>query len=172
VPWVNLWGSEDVSRLHIDHDPYVGGPGVFLDDSRETEPDFTRQHMGRQRESVIAGRCQVCRRRVPWSRRLLVLAALSVERVSIEGCLVPVVAEPWLCPACARFATTRCPALVRRTRDEALTLVTVRAPSECQIVISSGWIEGPLEARSREVQPAMWAKIVLLKTEILFDATP
>lgn len=161
VPHINRWGVEDATRLSIRHDPHVGGPGIFEDDRDQTVPDFTRQSMGRQRECTIAGLCQVCARPVPWSRRVLVLAALSVERVTLHGQSVPVVTEPWLCPRCATFATEHCPALIRRTRDEQLTVVPVRSARDCQIVLSTGWVEGPCEAESRRLQPAMWAKILL-----------
>lgn len=161
VPWINAWGEEHVDQVSIRHDRHVGGPAVFYDDSAETVPDFTRQHMARQRESVLGGLCQVCGGEVPWSRRFLVLATLSVERIRLGVRQVPVVVEPWLCERCARLALDRCPALIRRRRDEELHLVPVTSKRQVRLILSKGWVDGPLEAESRRVQPAMWAKILL-----------
>jgi hypothetical protein len=162
VPYVNLWGEEDPARLRIAHDPHVGRPGVFLDDADQTVPDFTRQHMGRQRECMAAGLCQVCGRPVPWSRRFLVVAPMSTERIELGGRKdVPVVYEPWLDERCAQFATTRCPALIRRREDEDFHLVPATSRRQVVLVVSTGWLEGPLEAQSRRVKPAMWVKAAL-----------
>ncbi len=162
VPYVNRWGLvDDPALLSIEYDMHVRGPGVFYDDRAETEPDFTRQHVARQRECMSAGLCQVCAHPVPWSRRFLVVAGLSVERIHLAGREVAVVTEPWLCERCAHFATSTCPALIRRTRDEDLTLIPITSKRDVQMIASRGWVEGPLEEHSREVQPAMWVKLAL-----------
>ena len=170
VPTINTWGHEsDVTRWRIAHDSHVGRPGVYFDDDPDAPPDFTHQNPGRQREAVLDGRCQVCWRDVPWSRRRLVIADLSVSWIDLPaapGRQVPVVTEPWLCERCATFAVRVCPALIRRTRDEHLTVVEVTSRRDVEIVISHGWIEGPLEEESRRVQPAMWVKILLLRHRI------
>lgn len=163
VPYVNRWGLvDDLTKIAIERDPNLGMPGVFYDDTDDDVPDFNRQHMARQRECVTQGLCQVCSRFVPWSRRFLVIAAMSVETIDLGGRRTPVVTEPWLDERCARFALEICPALIRRRRDEKLTLVPVTSKREVQIVISHGWVEGPLEALSRDVMPAMWAKVALV----------
>lgn len=169
VPWVNLWGSEDSVALTVRHDGYVRGPAVFQDDGERDGahalPDFTRQNMGRQREAMAAGRCQVCARAVPWSRRFLVLADLSVQWVDVPGLAggaVATVTEPWLDDRCAQIAMRYCPALVRRTREEHLTLVPITSARQVTFVISTGWIEGELEEATRAAPPAMWIKLALL----------
>jgi hypothetical protein len=170
VPYVNLWGDEDVTRISIRYDQHVRAPGVFLDDTHEIVPDFTRQNIQRQRQCMAAGLCQVCARPVPWSRRTVVLAALSVEWIDFAGRQVPVVNEPWLCRRCADFAVTHCPALIRRRRDEQLQIIPVRREKDCQLVVSRGYVDGPLEVESRRVQPAMWAKLLL--TAVRIERTP
>lgn len=163
VPYVNRWGlDENDALLSIEHDPNVKMPAVFYDDSREVEPNFTAQNMQRQRECTIQGLCQICKRPVPYSRRTLIVSSISVETVHVDGrgeCAV--VTEPWLCGRCALFAVDRCPALIRRKNDVDLTIFSIRRPSDFQITVSVGWVEGPLEAQSRETPPAMWAKIIL-----------
>lgn len=169
VPYINLWGDEDENRLTIAHDPHVRRPGVFLDDSTEPVPDFTRQNMQRQRECMMAGLCQVCARPVPWRRRLLVLASMSMETIDLDGQRVPVVTEPWLDTRCAEFALAHCPDLIRRRRDERLDLVAITAPEQTTMTVSTGWIEGPLQALSERVQPAMWVKVILHHVDVLTE---
>jgi hypothetical protein len=166
VPYINMWGVEDEERMSIRFDHWVGGPAIFMDDSEQETPDFTRQNMQRQRECMIRGLCQVCGRPVPWSRRFLVVAALSVETITLEGRKVPVVTEPWLDDWCADFAISKCPALIRHTREEELGLVSVTARRDTLTVMSRGWVEGPLEVESRRLQPAMWAKLILTRYEL------
>lgn len=168
VPYVNRWGTgEDFDRLTIDHDSSVDMPGVFYRDLDLDVPDFMTQNMGRQRECMANGLCQVCGREVPWSRRFLVVAGLSVETIQLGHRRVPVVTEPWLDQKCAEFALKICPALIRRTRDEKLTLVPITSKRDVQLVVSTGWVEGPLEAESRRVLPAMWAKLALTSTRLV-----
>jgi hypothetical protein len=170
VPYVNRWGPEDTGdRLTVAYCRYARQPAVFLDDSAEMVPDFTRQHMGRQRECMVEGLCQVCARPVPWSRRNLVVAPNSVEWVEVTGIRgqVPVVFEPWLDDRCAEIATQRCPALIRRRHEEQLEVVPVRSPREVQLVVSTGWVEGHLEEQTRRHHVAMWVKAALLRCQIL-----
>jgi hypothetical protein len=166
VPYVNRWGGEDVARLSVAYDRHAQGRAVFLDDSAELEPDFTAQNMGRQRECMATGRCQVCHRPIPWSRRNLVVAPLSVEWISMQGRQVPVIFEPWLDDRCADIAVNWCPALIRRRRDEQLTVVPIRSQREVQLVVSTGWVEGPLEVQARADPAAMWCKVALLSHRI------
>lgn len=167
VPYVNRWGlTEETDRLTIEYDRNVGMPGVFYRDDDLPEPDFTAQHMARQRECMANGLCQVCARSIPWSRRFLVVAALSVRTIPLQGRRVPVVSEPWLDERCAKFALKYCPALIRRTREEQLTLVHVSSKRQAVLTMSTGWIEGPLEAESRRVEPAMWADLALTGVQI------
>lgn len=161
VPYINLWGPEDLTRTAVRYDPHVGMDAVFLDDEGQTEPDFTRQHMGRQRECMTAGRCQVCARPVPWSRRYLVIADMSSEVIDLGGRPAWVLTEPWLDERCAHFALQHCPALIRRRRDEHLTLLPVTSKNGLALTVSTGWIEGPLEAQTRAHPVAMWAKVAV-----------
>lgn len=165
VPWVNRWGTEDLARVRLDHDPHVGGLAVFNDDDPHGAPDFTRQHMARQRQAVAEGLCQVCGRHIPLSRRRLVVADLSVERIPVRTptrrYTVPAVTEPWLDDRCATFAVQRCPALIRRSRSEALRIVEITSKRQVQIIASVGYVDGPLEAESRARRPIMWLKIVI-----------
>lgn len=135
VPWINRWvapgtgGELAPDRVRIRRDRWVGGPGLFEVERPGDVPDFTRQDMGRQRESTIAGLCQVCGRPVPWARRLLVVADIATQVVDIDGVgEALVLTEPWLDRICARFALEHCPALIRRTRDEHLTLAVRHEP--------------------------------------------
>lgn len=168
VPYVNRWGPESTARLAIRHDPWCGMPGLFDDDQDEAVPDFKAQNMGRQREVVARGLCQVCARPVPWSRRFLVVSSISVEWVRVEalGRTVPVVTEPWLDERCAEFAMAKCPGLIRRDRDDDLRLVAVNRQRDAMLIVSSGWTQGHLEEKSRRVLPAMWAKIALTNLHI------
>lgn len=167
VPFVNRWGVEEhLGHMTIRHDPHVGRLGFFYDDlgpDGPDEPDFTSQNIGRQREAMARGLCQVCGREVPWSRRNIVLSELSVERIDLAGVQVPVVIEPWLDDRCAAFALHVCPALIRRRRDEELELVPVRSAREVKFIVSVGWMEGELEVQSRADPPAMWVKLALLR---------
>lgn len=173
VPWINLWGLEDPERMSIEHDPMVGGPAMVLHDQCQQIPDFTRMNMQRQRAAMVAGLCQVCARGVPWSRRFLVVSDISAERVVVDGRGVTVLSEPWLDERCARFALDHCPALIRRHRRDALSLVAVTSPRTVRLVVSRGWVEGPLEAESKRVQPAMWVKLWLMDLDVqLVAAVP
>lgn len=166
VPFVNRWGPEDVDRLTIDWDTHCGHWGVFLDDTSEVVPDFTRQHQGRQRECVTRGLCQVCARPVSYKHRMLPVGGVSAQTILIKGEPTTVITEPWLCAWCADFAASTCPALIRRTRSDDLVMVAIRSSYDFQIVFSNGWVDGPLESYSRQVLPVLWAKILLTKDKV------
>lgn len=161
VPYINRWGPERVEALAIRHDPWVNMLGLYFDDADQTEPDFTAQNQQRQRECMIRGLCQVCAVALSWSSRYLVVADLSVDHITIRGEIYAALTEPWLCVDCAMFATRVCPALIRRRHGEHLQLVHITSRDQVQLVVSTGWVEGPLEAESRSVQPAFWVKALL-----------
>lgn len=58
------------------------------------------------------------------------------------------------------FALKYCPALIRATRDQDLATYQVQR-RYVTMISSAGWVEGPLEAESKRVQPAMWVKLVV-----------
>jgi hypothetical protein len=166
VPYVNAWGAE--KDLRVDHDQSVGRPAVFFDDHGDV-PDFTRQSFQRQRRCMVDGLCQVCGKPVPWSRRNIVLANMSIEWVWVTDLRreVPVIHEPWLCDRCCAIATTWCPALIRRARGEKLQVIAVRSPRDVQQVVSVGSVSQPgLEWTVRK-PVAMWVKLRLLSTDIV-----
>jgi hypothetical protein len=176
VPYVNAWGTHDLEtearRLAVRRDPWLGVDGVFLDDADQDVPDFTRQNMGRQREVMLRGLCQVCGRHVPWSRRWLVVAGMSVEVIDYEGRQVPVVFEPWLDRRCLDLALKYCPALIRRTREEELHPVEVTSKRQVLQFTSVGWVEGELEEQTKANPPAMWVKLALLHVPLTLVKAP
>jgi hypothetical protein len=137
-------------------------PALFDDDSHELVPDFFAQNMQRQRECMAYGLCQVCARPVPWSRRFLVVSSIAVDQIDVDGRPAVALTEPWLDDRCAEFAMKVCPGLIRRTKADDLQLVAVTSKRQCVLTVSRGWVEGPLEVESQRVQPAMWAKVILL----------
>jgi len=164
VPYVNLWGVEDVTRIRMGFDRHIAGPALFLDDEAETVPDFTKQHMARQRECMIAGLCQVCARPVPWSRRFLIVTGFTVQAIAVpELGEVVSIHEPWLCERCARFASQKCPALIRRTHEDDLQLIPVTSKRDVRMVASIGYVDGPLSEETQRVKPVMWVKVLLAK---------
>jgi hypothetical protein len=161
VPYINVWGQHDVpDRIRIAYDRNVGRIAVFYDDDPDGRPNFLRQSMQRQRECGYLGRCQVCARHVDWPDRRLVISTVSVETITLHGQRVAVVTEPWLCPDCADFATTVCPALIRRCRGDDLTVIGA-SEDTCRAVISEGWIEGRYEAATKAHPVGMWVKLYL-----------
>lgn len=169
VPYINAWAPEEEGRMRIAYDRHAERRAMFLDDADGTEPDFTRQNMGRQRECMDGGRCQVCHRQVPWSRRRLVVSDVSVKWEVVDelgGRRVPVIHEPWLDERCAAIATAWCPALTRRERAGDLLLVPVTSKRDVQLVLSVGALTGPLEAETRADPVGMWVKARLLTHRI------
>jgi len=161
VPYVNLWGEQTADNTRVDYDRHVGRDAMFVDDVGDV-PNFLKQSPQRQRECMIQGLCQVCGRQVPWSRRNLVVASMSVDFVHVAGRERPVVFEPWLDDRCAQIALAWCPALIRRRHGEDLTLIRIRSPREVQPVASSGWIDGELEEQTKASPVAMFVKFALL----------
>ena len=135
---------------HLRTDSY-GRPVPFV-------PDFLMQNPQRQRESMLAGRCQVCARPVPWSRRFLVISSRSIVTVETEshGTVFAVV-EPWLDERCAKYVLQVCPGLIRRTRADDLSLVPITSKRQVEFTLERGWFDGPLEAQSRKETPVTWA---------------
>lgn len=167
VPTINRWGlAERVDLTEIRYSWLVGGNAVFYNDQDETEPDFKTQNIGRQRESVLMGLCQVCWRQVPWSRRFLVLSTATVGQVTSNGPRrgAITVQEPWLDQRCAEFAMKYCPALIRRAADEDLQLISITSKRDCEILIGAGYIDGFPETKEHPV--AQWASI-LIKSPVL-----
>jgi hypothetical protein len=161
VPFINNWGPEDVDRLSVKFDRTVGRDALFLDDHDQEVPDFTRQNFQRQRLCVVDGLCQVCARPVPWSRRFLVVSDISIDVIDLDGERWVSLTEPWLDEECASIAVKRCPALVRRTRADNLSVVKVSSRRQAELVVSTGWVEGALESATRANPVAMWVKILL-----------
>lgn len=169
VPYVNHWGvGEPTADWSIRYDRILGEIAAFRADHFDGPPDFTRQCVQRQRECALLGLCQVCRRKLDWSDRRLVVSSVSTETVHLGHRRVPVLAEPWLCEDCAAFAVSVCPSLIRRSRHEDLHVISDLQPTNCRQVLSSGWIEGPYEAATKENPVAMWVKIQLLDVDIQF----
>lgn len=167
VPVINRWGLKEKPELaRVEYCWLVGGKAAFYDDSDETEPDFKTQNIGRQRSIVLWGNCQVCGRHVPWSRRFLVLSSVTVQRVTSPGPRrgAITVQEPWLDQRCAEFATKYCPALIRRSDDEDLTLISVTSKTDCEILIGTGSIDGFPETRTEPV--AQWASILVKQSAL------
>jgi hypothetical protein len=165
VPWVNAWGTEVVERMAVRRDPWCARDAMYEDDEAETVPDFTRQSMQRQRESMLRGMCQVCARPVPWSRRWLVVTDVSVQPIRLDGRTVPVITEPWLCERCKDIAVSWCPALIRRTRADRLTAVPITSKRQVELVLSFGWLDG--QPQTKVNNPVMWVKVALLDTPIV-----
>lgn len=163
VPYVNAYGSlEDTDQWFMSHDSLVDGPALFYRD-HGTQPNFKAQNIGRQRECVINGLCQVCARPVPWSRRFLVVSQETTQSMIFEGRDVGVVTEPWLDERCATFAVQKCPALIRRQRTDQLQLVKITRQRQTATIVSWGYLDGPLHEATVAAMPAMWAKILLLE---------
>lgn len=167
VPWINRWGDEDINRYEIRYDQAVRQPALFLPDDEAGGPDFFHQNHERQRLAMVEGLCQVCGRPVPWSRRFLVVSGISVETVHVPGRgEVVLISEPWLDELCATFALEKCPGLIRRRKADNLHLMPVIRQRDVELVVSNGWVDGPLEEESKRVMPAMWVKAHLLSTAI------
>jgi hypothetical protein len=170
VPYVNHWGTgEPTADWSIRFDRTLRQIAAFCADHLDGPADFTRQCVQRQRECALLGLCQVCKRTLDWPDRRLAVSSISTETVQIQDRRVPVLTEPWLCEDCASFAILVCPSLIRRGRHEDLHVVTMSGPEDCKLVLSSGWIEGPLEAATQAHPVAMWVKILLLNVDIQFS---
>jgi hypothetical protein len=160
VPYIQLWtGEGTAAEWVIRDDPMVEGPAVFTrgQPGRGT-PDFFHQAPQRQRRCMIERRCQICEDRVPADDALLLIGSVSGRRVDVEDFgQVVCFTEPWLCPACAFFALTHCPGLIRRRRAEELMLI--RPVASVVLIRDYMWIEGRLERYSKARKPVMWVKV-------------
>lgn len=186
VPWINRWGAETAAAVRIGWDTHAGRPALFHDDHGPA-PDFTRQNIGRQREAMIRGLCQVCGRgSLPWTRRRLVLSTVSVRPAQVDGLAEPLTAvgEPWLDPWCAAIATLLCPELIRRQHGEDLAVVDGLTQRNTRLVTSVGTLNvdqlpdldaatpehlATLRERARRGPSAMWVRLVLLNRPISAD---
>ena len=67
-----------------------------------------------------------------------------------------------------------CPALIRRSRDENLSLLGITSKRQVAFTASRGYVDGPLEGVSQELQPVMWVKLLLpgVPIKVVSDATP
>jgi hypothetical protein len=166
IPYINRWGPETDAGTHIRFDPSVGMPAYFHDDVGDTV-DFTRQSFQRQRECMVLGRCQVCARQVPWSRRFVPVSSVTTAFVTLPGIRRPVglVSEPWLDERCAEIAARWCPELIRRSHDDLLIHPVTRS-ADVQLLTSVGWLDGEREAVTRADPPAMWVKLALVNLEL------
>jgi hypothetical protein len=166
VPYINCIGpNDDVTRWRIRYDRVIGQIAAWYDDEPDGEPNFLRQNIQRQRECMYRALCQVCARHVPWPDRRLVVSTVSTQTINWTHGPAMVFTEPWLCPDCAAFATEVCPALIRRRTAADFRLIDAGPPSGIQLVVSSGWIEGPFEAATRAKPVAMWVKAMLSSQE-------
>jgi hypothetical protein len=162
VPYINCIGTNtDPARWRVRYDRTIGRVAAWHDDQPGGEPNFLRQSIQRQRECMYSGLCQVCARPVPWPDRRLVVSTVSVQTIDWDRGFARVFTEPWLCPDCAAFATAVCPALIRRRSAGDFRLIEAGDPAGIQLVVSSGWIEGPYEAATRAAPVAMWVKAML-----------
>lgn len=172
VPYINQWGpTDDESRFYVRRDTHAAGRDAwFCDDSGDT-PDFTQKHLGRQRECMTGGRCQVCRRPVPLSRRYIPIATFSAEAQDVGGVQRVVLTEPWLDERCAEIATRWCPALIRAERAAGFTIHPVRSMRDFEIVLTTGAVgdPSPYAGASTAVLralPVMWVKVALLNLDV------
>lgn len=46
-------------------------------------------------------------------------------------------------------------------RDEILTFVAIESKDQVQFTVSTGYVDGPLQAQSMQMRPAMFAKALL-----------
>lgn len=171
VPFIQAWadasGKPDINRFSIGYDKACRGIGAYyLDDpANDVRADWHHVAPQRQRASMVYGLCQVCERPLDWGIRALPVSKASVEEIDLHATKAMAVFEPWLCPDCAYFAAKWCPALVTRKQSLDLVFVPVHGPEECQLVMSSGWIEGPYERKTKEEPVYIAAKVILFEGE-------
>jgi hypothetical protein len=88
------------------------------------------------------------------------------ETIDFAGKPRVAIFEPWLDERCAEIAISWCPALIRRTREEQLTVHPIKSRKEVRLLASNGWVEGPLEAETKANPVVMWCKLIVLNTNI------
>lgn len=161
VPFVNAWGDpDDASLYRVAPDTTVRADAVYRDDEGEQVPDFLRQNPQRQRWCMGHGWCQVCARPVSWSRRMLVLSAISLTVIEAGGQEWLACAEPWLCERDAVLAVERCPGLIRRNVADDLVLWKPERHTTA-LASSVGCIDAPGLEWTRQRPVVMWTKILL-----------
>ena len=165
VPYVAMWSSEDEASFVVLPDPlYEGREALFPGSGGIGQGDAVLGNMNcaRQRETLALGQCQVCRRRVAGGRGYVVLSKTTSRDVMMEdGTTAHVITEPWLCWRCLDFAADTCPGLIRRRRDDDLTILR---PTRWALGVSSGWVEGALEEHTKAHPCLMWGELHILES--------
>jgi hypothetical protein len=160
VPYVAMWTSEDEASFIVKPDPlYEDREALFPGTGGigQGEAVLGNMNCARQRETLAQGRCQVCRRRVAGGKGFVVLSETTSRQVRLEnGKVVRVITEPWLCQRCLEFAAVTCPGLIRRRRDEDLTVLR---PTKWEVGYSTGWVEGALEQHTQKHNCVMWGEL-------------
>ena len=172
IPYINVLGpirSQDRAIIAEDENA-EGRRSIFFIDIPDDGPDFFQQSPQRQRECMVKGRCQVCRRYVPWPDRLLVISQISVHQVDTDGTAIHVVNEPWLDPECAAFAAERCPGLIRRRKADDFTLLGVTGPEQFQFVLSLAAPSGSSPDEFAADPLAMYWKIQLSPDKLRIES--
>lgn len=160
VPYVARWGPERLDAVAIKVDRAVG-TAVFLPDEDQTVPDLQHMSYQRQRECVTEGLCQICKRRVPWSRRFLALSDQRIEETMVRGRRNATTIEPWLDQRCAEYAIEHHPELIRAQPDEDIRLVAITTKRDVMYGFSRGYADGVLEGVDEALQPVLWMEILL-----------
>lgn len=153
APYVNAWSSELVEPDCWYVGEWEGHRAACQRSSvGRGHVDFTRQHMNRQRRIVLDRCCQVCR---DLDAHLLPIGSVSGQRDVIDGTEVALFAEPLLCTACADFAGSHCPGLIRRRREESLAMVNVEGEYTVAFVTGTHDLVSPTDPL------VLWAKIAI-----------
>ena len=127
VPYVAHWTAEEgKARL----EPFVGevfsGPCITHPDLRgQGLPVLGRMSYRRQREVVLAKRCQVCRRKL----RNKAYVFLDQPRITDPGQFFGsfLITDPPCCPSCMFWASTNCPGIARALGSKAGTIARIRS---------------------------------------------
>jgi hypothetical protein len=163
VPYVAMWSSEDEASFVVRPDPLYGDREALFPGTGgigQGEAVLGNMNCARQRETLAKGQCQVCRRRVAGGRGYVVLSETTSRQIVTEsGVATRVITEPWLCRRCLEFASETCPGLIRRRRDDDLTILR---PTKWVIGASSGWVEGALEEHTKAHNCLMWGELHVL----------
>lgn len=126
VPYVAHWTSEEgKARLEPFASEGFTGPCITHDDLRgQGEPVLGRMSYRRQREVVLAKRCQVCRRKL----RMKAYVLLNRPRVSDPGQFFNsfLIDEPPCCRSCMSWCLTNCPGIARGLGSQTATIARVR----------------------------------------------
>lgn len=121
VPYINCWNEEvDEHQWRLKYDPLIDQMAWFTAPSTvgEGRAYLAKQNLQRQREVVMRGQCQVCRRTLRTGPRWLLLSSHTSEIKDVAG--EPdqlLMAEPWLCPRCLVYTIDTCPGIRRRQAE-------------------------------------------------------